>query len=266
MTVPSHRPSGRTITAAVVAVAATYVYFLLFAQFGFLKIVTALAPGAIPPVMGMMGLGGVTGSILAARLFRAAIARGQLAVGFAVCALTAALAIAVRAPGWLHGVALLVGLGTGFTTVTLAATLRPAFGGARLGAVIGLGTGLAYGFCNLPAIFAAGGCAQSIIAGLAAAAGFGAVIFLSTGDPAPTPAGPDHEAAGVTGWTLIFLALVALDSAAFYLIQHTPALKAVTWSGAGQLWANAGIHLGAALLAGWALDRGWLGRDRKSVV
>jgi cytochrome c oxidase cbb3-type subunit 2 len=57
----------------------------------------------------------------------------------------------------------------------------------------------------------------------------------------------------------VFLALVWMDSAAFYIIQHTDSLRAETWQGAWTLWGNAAMHLGAALLAGWALDRGRAG-------
>ena len=55
-----------------------------------------------------------------------------------------------------------------------------------------------------------------------------------------------------------FVALVWLDSAAFLLIQERPELRALTWATAGQLWTNAAVHLAAALLAGWLLDRGLL--------
>jgi cytochrome c oxidase cbb3-type subunit 2 len=54
--------------------------------------------------------------------------------------------------------------------------------------------------------------------------------------------------------------LVSLDSAAFYIIQHSPPLKAITWSGVGRLELNALLHLVGGLLAGLALDRHWLGR------
>ena len=74
------------------------------------------------------------------------------------------------------------------------------------------------------------------------------------------PTGGDYAKGGATVWGLVFLALVLLDSAAFYIIQHTPALKENLWSGSGRLGLNAVMHLIAALLAGWALDRRWLGR------
>ncbi len=52
-----------------------------------------------------------------------------------------------------------------------------------------------------------------------------------------------------------FAALVWLDSAAFYIIQHAPALRAGTWMGAAHLWTNAFLHLGAALAAALLLAR-----------
>ena len=58
----------------------------------------------------------------------------------------------------------------------------------------------------------------------------------------------------------MLLALVWLDSAAFYILQNTPTLNRFGWSGASLQWQNAGIHLTAALLAGWLIDRGGLSR------
>jgi cytochrome c oxidase cbb3-type subunit 2 len=52
-----------------------------------------------------------------------------------------------------------------------------------------------------------------------------------------------------------FTALVWLDSAAFYIIQNTPALKAGTWQGPGHLWTNGLLHLAAALVSVWSLRR-----------
>lgn len=52
-----------------------------------------------------------------------------------------------------------------------------------------------------------------------------------------------------------FAALVWLDSAAFYVIQHVPELKAGTWMGSAHLWTNGGLHLSAAIIAGFLLER-----------
>jgi len=257
------QPKQQTVAAAGCTVAATYAYFLLFAQFGFLKIVAVVAGegrAAIGPSMATMGLAGITGTILGARFFRAARARRQLMTGLAVCAAAAGLARVAGAAGWLHPVAALTGLGTGFTTVVLASGLRCAVGGGRLGTAIGLGTGLAYGFCNLPAVFAAAGTTQASLAGLVAITGIAAASRLDFSAPREVPAGFDYAPAGQGAWTLIFLVLVALDSAAFNIIQHTPVLKAETWTGAARLEMNALMHLVAAMLAGFALDRRWVGR------
>jgi cytochrome c oxidase cbb3-type subunit 2 len=52
-----------------------------------------------------------------------------------------------------------------------------------------------------------------------------------------------------------FTALVWLDSAAFFIIQNTPALKAGTWQGSVHLWSNGILHLIAALASAWLLRR-----------
>jgi cytochrome c oxidase cbb3-type subunit 2 len=52
-----------------------------------------------------------------------------------------------------------------------------------------------------------------------------------------------------------FAALVWLDSAAFFIIQNTPSLKAGTWQGSTHLWANGLLHLAAALASAWLLQK-----------
>jgi cytochrome c oxidase cbb3-type subunit 2 len=258
-----HQSGGKTILGAVITVAAVYVYFLIFAQFGFLKAVQAAwgeGAGVIRPVMAVMGLAGVAGSVLAAQVFDGQRSWRRLAIGLGICAGGAAGSMAVQTMAGYYGAALLTGLGTGLVTVTLAAILRPAVGDARLGLTIGLGTGLAYAFCNLPAVFTAGATTQALVALLAVAAGLAGGRTLLPRFAVDPLIGGDYAKGGVAVWVLVFLALVALDSSAFYIIQHTSALKENLWDGSGRLGLNAGMHLTAALLAGWALDRRWLGR------
>ncbi|HEY1254724.1 MAG TPA: cbb3-type cytochrome c oxidase subunit II, partial [Terracidiphilus sp.] len=50
-----------------------------------------------------------------------------------------------------------------------------------------------------------------------------------------------------------FTALVWLDSAAFFIIQKTPELKAGTWVGSTHLWTNGALHIFAALASVWLL-------------
>ena len=263
MSVQEFRPGRKVIISAVTAVAATYAYFLLFAQFGFLKALQLATPGeagVMKPVLAAMGLAGVTGSVLAARLFTVEHGRRLLAAGFAISAAAAGLLLSGEPRPVYFLVALLVGLGTGLVTVTLAGLLRRALGGARLGITIGLGTGLAYAFCNLPAVFNATPAAQAqlslVICGFGALAGAG--LELRAVEDIPT--GFDYSRPGAALWVLVFFTLVCLDSAAFYIIQHTPAIKDETWVGAWRLEVNAGMHLVAAVLAGYALDRRRVGR------
>lgn len=263
MATQPHRPDGKTVFAAIATVATVYGYFLIFAQFGFLKAVQAAlgdGAGAIRPLMAAMGLAGIAGSVAAARGFAARSSRQWFAAGCGISAAAAAWSMAARNQAEFAGVALLAGLGVGLTTVMLAGMLRPALGDARLGTVIGLGTGLAYGFCNLPGIFEAGATAQAAVAVVAAVAGGVTGSLLRPGNQAEPRRDGDYSARGVAWWGLIFLAMVCLDSALFFLIQHTPGLKGVLWADPARQSLNAAVHLGAAAAAGWALDRRWLGR------
>lgn len=251
-------PSGLVLVSTTLAVAATYAYFLVFAQFGFLKAVQATVGeggGLLRSILAVMGCGGIAGSAFMAWRYQEKQSRRLLMGALLVCAAAAALALKVRAPAGLFAVALLTGLGTGGLTVALAATIRRVVGGAWLGTCIGAGTGLAYAFSNMPAVFQAGPIGQALMAIVAVCAGLVAVQGLELRAPPQIPAGVDYQTVGVVAWVLIFLALVWVDSAAFYIIQHTPALKAEAWTGTGRLYANAFVHLLAGVLAGYALNR-----------
>ena len=52
-----------------------------------------------------------------------------------------------------------------------------------------------------------------------------------------------------------FTALVWLDSAAFFIIQSSPTLKAGTWEGSVHLWTNGLLHLTVAVASAWFLRR-----------
>jgi len=237
------------------AVAATYGYFLLFAEFAFLKharLVSGNSSG-LRGVMTALGVGGIAGSMAALWRFRPEAVVARLVGSYAACAVLAALAPFATGAGLIVAGAA-IGLALGWNTVTLASGLRALLPAGQLGLGIGLGTGVAYALCNVPPIFTAGVAAQAGIgAGLMAVA---AVSLRLARPDWTTPA-----AASVPGawrWVGVFLALVWLDSAAFYIIQQTPALRGPSWAAATGLWGNVAVHLTAALLAGWLLDRGWL--------
>lgn len=251
-------PSGRSLAAAVSAVTATYAYFLIFAQFGFLH---ALSEGLgrdhalLRPVMAVMGGAGIAGSGLMAWLGRTQSTRAGMTAGFLIAGAAAGLTWVARTPAWFLVAAALTGLGTGLITVGLAGRLRRETGGERLGGCLGLGTGLAYAICNLPPVFAASATAQAALGIAAACLGLIAVQGFEQRAPAPPTSGRDYEPWGILAWILVLLVLVTSDSAMFYVIQHTPGLKAATWTGTAQLLLNAAAHLAAGLLVGFLLDR-----------
>jgi len=244
------RPHPWVVAAAI---AATYAFFLIFAEFALLELV-GTAGGAVRPVMAVLAAGGLAGSFAAAAGFAPGRAGRALAAGFVLCASGAGLALIVSHPG-LFVAAALAGLGLGGLTVTLASSLRGLLGPMRLGLWIGVGTGAAYAFCNLPWIFAASSRRQTLVAAAVALAG-AALSGRWRIDPVPPDPGSEHNGRGRVTWIVWLLTLVWLDSAAFFVIQHTPGLRAATWGGSWLLAGNAVMHLAAALAAGIAVDRG----------
>ena len=243
----------QTYVAAVVMIAATYGYFLIFAQFAFLELLrAAVGTDGLRAAMGAMGAGGVAGSLLAAWRFRAETYAAALRGGVVVCAVAAM----IGASAWSAAV---IGLALGWLTVTLVAGLRGVLGVKRLGLSTGIGTGVAYALCNVPWIFQAEPRTQAWWG-----AGFMVVAIAATRwlrvEEAQVSTGRDFLWRRAAGWVAVFLALVWMDSAAFYIIQHTAELREGTWGGGGSLWFNAAMHLGVAVMAGVWLDRGWKGR------
>ncbi|HEY0947160.1 MAG TPA: cbb3-type cytochrome c oxidase subunit II [Opitutaceae bacterium] len=255
------QPARGTLVAATLAIAATYFYFLIFTEFALLELAGPIATTdqRVRLLMTVLGMGGIAGSLLAAWRFRLERYPRQLANAFRACGLAAVLALIAQTLPFLLCAVAAAGLALGWLTVTLSAGLRAVVGTRRLGLVAGAGTGLAYAVCNLPPVFTADPRAQTIAAALVVimAALLGA--WLLPEEPSVSPR-IDYKPAGVALWVAVFLALVWVDSAGFYVIQHTPELRAATWSGNGQLLANALAHLAGAVVAGVVLDRGGQGR------
>lgn len=239
----------------VALIAVVYVYFLIFAQFAFLARLAeiGIADSALKIVMAAMAAGGILFSLLTPRtrlVQRPAIC---LRIGLAVSALAALLSLLPLSIAPAAAVAFLIGAGLGITTVTLVTHLRT-WTGARRGIIhVGLGTGLAYFICNVPAVFTATPEDQAMLA--ACLCVIAIVLPLRAEDAATTLDGPEAKMPFRTA-LVSFAALIWLDSAAFYIIQHTPVLKAGTWLGSVHLWTNGALHLITAVIASVLLQRG----------
>jgi cbb3-type cytochrome c oxidase subunit II len=233
----------------VALIAITYVYFLIFAQFAFLTRLAELGivGTSLQIVMTAMAIAGVLASLLATRSVRFTSPVISLRIAFAICGIAAfgsllPLNLATAAVN-----AFLIGIGLGLLTVTLVSHLRDWTGTDRGLIKVGIGTGIGYFLCNVPALFTATPAHQAIAAAALCIAG----LWLAGGSPQPAvvKAAPLSENIGFIRVLAGFAALVWLDSAAFYIIQHTSVLKAGTWMGTAHLWMNACIHLSAALVA-----------------
>ena len=240
----------------VCLVAITFVCFLIFAQFAFLNRLGQLgiADAHLQVVMGAMALGGITFSLLASLKAFEPWPKLRLQISFLICGATAALSLLpLNLPGGI-ALAFLIGAGLGTLTVTLVSNLRLWTGSKNPLLQVGLGTGIGYFVCNVPSLFTATPNAQALTAALLCLIGVLAAWKTTRADAAaiPRPPGKQLPFALVL---LSFTALVWLDSAAFFIIQNTPALKAGTWEGTLHLWTNGILHLAAALASASLLRR-----------
>lgn len=255
---PSHR-SG----TAVVAIIATYVYFLLFAQYGFIHLITGRGGEAllVERAMGGMGLSGLVASFAAAWLLTRVTATRLLRFSFLGCGFAALMALCPH-PSVMLATSILVGAATGVLTVTLAAHLRRLITGPHFGLLAGTATGVAYAICNIPPLFDGRPLVQALFSAGVCAIGFLAITTLPRLTPEAAPACPgltrsDFRGLGFASLVLALLALVWLDSTAFATIQNTSELKGRTWGGPQQQLLQGLVHLFAAMAAGALVDRGW---------
>ncbi len=131
------------LSGPVALVAATYIYFLLFAEFALLQLAAPFPLAQHRAVLAALGLGGIAGSLLAGRFFRLTALHRHLSGGFGGCA--AAVALSLTGPHQflpLAAGALFTGAALGWLTVTLASGLSALAPPGKLGLVCGLGTGL----------------------------------------------------------------------------------------------------------------------------
>lgn len=247
----------------ILAVAATYAFFLLFAQFAFLDILRLRLGGEreVEGALAAMGFSGLAASLGAARLLRRVAARRLLASGFAACAASTLVALAAYGRPALTAAAVAIGVSTAAVTVALAVNLRCLVPGRRFGVTVGTGTGLAYLFCNLPAVFEGSPAFQGALAAGVCLVGLGAALAARESPRETVPERPALARSDFFGWgfasvVVSFLALIWLDSAAFAVIQESIALKAQTWGEGGQKLVQGGVHFAAAVAAGWLIDRG----------
>jgi cbb3-type cytochrome c oxidase subunit II len=237
-------------------VAITYVYFLIFAQFAFLKRLASLgvADAHLKTVMAAMAVGGILLSLLAPRLSFWPSANLRLRTGLSVSGLAAFLALLPLGFAAAIAESFLIGAGLGLLTVTLVTHLRQWTGNRNPLLAVGAGTGIGYLVCNLPPFFTASAEVQAMSAGILCLAGIGITLLPAPAQFAESGNGPQ---CAISFFRVLcgFTALVWLDSAAFFIIQNTPALKAGTWQGTFHLWANGLLHLAAALASAWFLRR-----------
>jgi len=238
----------------VVLVAITYIYFLIFAQFGFLKRLgeLGLEGNHLKLVMGAMAAGGILTSLLAPRIRAAHRVQRRLQIALAGCALAAGIVLLPLNPLASVFVSFLIGSALGLSTVTLVTHLPLWTGQSQPLLKVGLGTGIGYLVCNYPRLFDASPQSQAIVSASVAILGIGAASHILPWDDLPSS---KNAASPFLLVLACFTALVWLDSAAFFIIQNSSVLKQHTWEGTIQLWLNGGLHLIAAVASAWLLQR-----------
>ncbi|HSF41339.1 MAG TPA: cbb3-type cytochrome c oxidase subunit II, partial [Thermoanaerobaculia bacterium] len=250
---------------------ATYVAFLLFAQFGFLSQLQRDLGDAsrVRLAMAAMGIAGLAASLGTAWLLGRVPGPRLVRIGLGAVAAVAVTSLACHGLPSLLASAAAIGASLGLLTVAVAAALPELVPARSAGLAAGLGTGIAYFVSNVPALFEAEPAVRALVpAGLAVVALVLARPLEEAAGSAGIPAGLTNQARGrqdagapsrasdLLPLLTIFLLLIWLDSAAFAIIQANPALKAETWGSDAQKLVQGSLHLVAAVAAGALLDLG----------
>lgn len=238
----------------VLTIAATYVAFLLFAQFGFLSQVQRELgdAGRVRFVMGAMGIAGLASSLGTAWWMGRVPGPRLIRIGLGAVAGVAAISTVCHGLPALTAVAAGIGGSIGLLTVAVAASLPEIVPRRSMGLAAGLGTGLAYFVSNVPALFEAAPAVRALFpAGLALVA-----LVLSPRRAEAETETVESASPGLVRLLILFLVLIWLDSAAFAVVHATPALKDQTWGSAAQKLVQGGFHLLAAVGAGAMIDSG----------
>jgi cbb3-type cytochrome c oxidase subunit II len=241
----------------VALVAITYVYFLIFAQFAFLHRLDELGITGehLKSVLAAMALGGILLSLLAPRLRSLPSPHQRLQLGFGIAGFAALLTIAPLHAAFALITSFLIGAGLGLLTVTLVTHLRQWTGHRHALLKVGLGTGTGYFFSNVPWFFTATTQIQAVTSCALCILGMILAGLSIKHEPDVEKKEIEVQATPFVLVVASFAGLIWLDSAAFYIIQNTTALKAGTWQGSAHLWANGLIHFSAALFSVWLLRR-----------
>src|SRR5690348_1712867 len=136
----------------VALIAATYVYFLIFAQFAFLGRLAevGIAGAGLKVVMAAMAVGGVLASLLAPGLVPFVSSVARVRFGFALCCATALFSLVPLDLGGAIADGFFIGIGLGLLTVTLVTHLHEWVGAEHGLLKVGFGTGIGYFLCNVP--------------------------------------------------------------------------------------------------------------------
>lgn len=242
----------RNAWRGVLTIAATYVAFLLFAQFGFLRQVQSegMDAGRVRFVMGAMGIAGLAASLGTAWLLGRVRGPRLIRIGLGAVAAVAMVSVVSHGLPALTAVAVGIGGSIGLLTVAVAAALPEIVPRRSIGLAAGLGTGLAYFVSNLPALFEAAPMVRALFPAALA------LVALALGPRRVEPEPAADGSPGLARLLVVFLVLIWLDSAAFAVVQATPALKDQTWGSAAQKLVQGSVHLMAAVGAGALLDAG----------
>lgn len=264
MTTDKHKIKKKIAPLRIAGViACTFFYFLIFAQFAYLHLLSSFNASTVFLNISLLCMcaGGITGCLIVALKHQEHHSIKWLVGGFVSCAIWAQLV-------WLQSDTVMfpllgfgIGVSLGILTVSIASTLHFWLPQKKIGIWVGGGVGGAYFLCNVPVIFQSSAHMHCLYAVGMCVIG----LFLCKGLTLRVINLPKMQENQKNNnlfrskkiWlsSLFLTILVWFDSAAFLLIQQNFQQDTIINNPETILWGNALLHLFAAIIAGWLLDK-----------
>lgn len=235
------------LPVAVAVIAASYAYYLIFAETAFLRLAegVGMEPRQLAFLRTVLGAGGIAGGLLGGWRFKILNYSRIVSWAMRACAMMAVLALVVTRWEVLLVVAGGIGVTLGWLLVALVAGLRGSVGTPRLGLCVGLGVGIAQAIFSLPWVTAASPTMQVVLVTVLVSVAAVATPWLMPQEPSLSWA-LDYRGDAMAAWMAIFMALIWTDAATLFVL---PAPGPV-----GGVLAAVTV-LAASIVAGLALDR-----------
>lgn len=232
-----------------------YSYFLIYAQFGFLRYLEAFNdPQLIKSIMPMMLVGALISGIVI-RYKNVTRIKVYLCVGFLLAIIAALLPAYIKDVQGFYGVSFLIGFSLGILTILSTSSLYMHLRYFEVIFVATLSTGASYLFCNIPWLhYNTSSVISMVVAGIGVLGLLNCILISWEEKRLPRQKVRKQDDRQFYLVTLLFFVVLFIDAYSFYIIQNNAELMKYSW-GDGRCITQGLFHVFGAFLAYFFLSQ-----------